>query len=369
MIDPRCDPLDRRDRGDVLPLASGVRRVEERPGEAAEGPGNGEHPAASCGVGSDTRQADIAGGIPGKLLSPARRRACIEHVRGALSISERRACAALGQHRSTQRKIPHGRDDEARLTADIVELVRQYGRYGYRKIAELLRRAGWLVNDKRVERIWRREGLKVPAKQPKRGRLWLNDGSCIRLRAERPNHVWSYDFVEERTHDGRKFRMLNIIDEFTHECLAIRVSRRLKSIDVIDVLSDLFILRGVPGHIRSDNGPEFVAKAVQEWIGAVGANTAYITPGSPWENGFIESFNARLRDELLDGEIFYTLREAQIIIESWRRHYNTVRPHASIGYRAPAPEVFVPALAAWPAAQSRPAPPAMLPLALRPPLN
>ena len=245
-------------------------------------------------------------------------------------------------------------------------MVRQYGRYGYRKIAELLRQAGWLVNDKRVERIWRREGLKVPAKQPKRGRLWLNDGSCIRLRAERPNHVWSYDFVEERTHDGRKFRMLNIIDEFTHECLAIQVSRRLKSIDVIDVLSDLFILRGVPGHVRSDNGPEFVAKAVQEWIGAVGAKTAYITPGSPWENGFIESFNARLRDELLDGEIFYTLREAQIIIESWRRHYNTVRPHASIGYRAPAPEVFVPALAAWPAAQSRPAPPAMLPLAPRP---
>src|SRR5438045_4451994 len=149
-------------------------------------------------------------------------------------------------------------------------LVRQYG-YGYRKIAELLRQAGWLVNDKRVERIWRREGLKVPAKQPKRGRLWLNDGSCIRLRAERPNHVWSYDFVEERTHDGRKFRMLNIIDEFTHECLAIQVSRRLRSIDVIDVLSDLFILRGVPGHVRSDNGPEFVAKAVQQWIGAVGA--------------------------------------------------------------------------------------------------
>src|SRR5690242_5365066 len=180
----------------------------------------------------------------------------------------------------------------------------------------------------------------------------------MRLRAERPNHVWSYDFLEERTHDGRKFRMLNIIDEFTHECLAIRVSRRLKSIDVIDVISDLFILRGVPEHIRSDNGPEFVAAAVQEWVGAVGAKTAYITPGSPWENGFIESFNARLRDELLNSEIFYTLHEAQIVIESWRRHYNTVRPHASIGYRAPAPEVFVPALAACPAAQPRPAAPA-----------
>jgi putative transposase len=163
--------------------------------------------------------------------------------------------------------------------------------------------------------------------------------------------------------------MLNIIDEFTHECLAIRVSRRLKSIDVIDALADLFTLRGVPRHIRSDNGPEFMAKAVQDWIAAVGASTAYIVRGSPWENGFIESFNARLRDELLDGEIFYSLREAQIIIESWRRHYNAVRPHASIGYQAPAPEVFVPALAAWPAAQPRPAPPAMLPLAPRPTLN
>jgi putative transposase len=180
----------------------------------------------------------------------------------------------------------------------------------------LLRRAGWLVNDKRVERIWRREGLKVPARQPKRSRLWLNDGSCIRLRAEHRNHVWSYDFVEDRTHEGRKIRMLNIIDEFTHECLAIRVSRRLKSIDVIDALADLFMLRGVPRHIRSDNGPEFMAKAVQDWIAAVGASTAYIAPGSPWENGFIESFNARLRDELLDGEIFYSLREAQIIIEA-----------------------------------------------------
>jgi putative transposase len=269
----------------------------------------------------------------------------------------------LGQHRSTQRRVPTGRDDEERLTADIVELARQYGRYGYRKIAELLRTtAGWVVNDKRVERIWRREGLKVPAKQPKRGRLWLNDGSCVRLRAERPNHVWSYDFVEDRTHDGRKYRMLNVIDEFTHESLAIRVARRLKSIDVIDVLSDLFILRGVPGHIRSDNGPEFIAKAVQDWIAAVGAKTAYIMPGSPWENGFVESFNARLRDELLDGEIFYSLAEAKIVIESWRRHYNSVRPHGSLGYRPPAPEVFVPAMTARSASQPRPAtPPALAP--------
>ena len=198
-----------------------------------------------------------------------------------MHVSERRACAALGQHRSTQRKVPRGREDAERLTADVIELARQYGRYGYRKIAALLRDAGWLVSDTRVERVWRREGLKVPQKQPKRGRLWLANGSCIRLRTAHPNHVWSYDFVEDRTHDGRKYRMLNVIDEFTHERLAIRINRKLKAIDVIDVLSDLFILRGVPGHIRSDNGPEFIAKALQDWIAAVGAKTAYIAPAAP----------------------------------------------------------------------------------------
>ena len=267
----------------------------------------------------------------------------------------------LGQHRSTQRRVPTGPDDEERLTADLVELARRHGRLGYRKIAEMLRStAGWIVNDKRVERIWRREGLKVPAKQSKQGRIWSADGSCIRLRAERPNHVWSYDFVEDRTHEGRKYRMLNLIDEFTHECLAIRVDRKLKSTDVIDLLSDQFILRGVPEHIRSDNGPEFVAKAVQDWVRAVGAKTAYIERGSPWENGFIESFNARLRDELLDGEIFYSLAEARIVIESWRRHYNTVRPHGSLGYKPPAPEVFIPAFAARAALQPRSATPPAL---------
>jgi putative transposase len=282
-------------------------------------------------------------------------------VRAELGLSERRVCRALGQHRSTQRKILTTPDDEAALTADIIALALQYGRYGYRRITALLREAGWRVNRKRVERIWRQEGLKVPQKQPKRGRLWLNDGSCIRLRPEYPNHVWSYDFVEDRTHDGRKFRMLNIIDEFTRECLVIRVNRKLKAVDVIDVLSDLFILRGVPGHIRSDNGPEFVAKAVREWITAVGAKTAYIEPGSPWENGYCESFNSKLRDELLKGEIFYTLKEAQIVIESWRRHYNTVRPHSSLGYKPPAPEAVL-----WPAAQPQPAPPATPTVALRP---
>jgi transposase InsO family protein len=223
----------------------------------------------------------------------------VEHVVAELGVPERRACRVLGQHRSTQRKPPGTPDDEAALTADIVALATRYGRYGYRRITALLRDAGWMVNRKRVERIWRREGLKVPAKQPKKGRLWRNDGSCIRLRPEHPNHVWSYDFVEDRTHDGRKYRMLNVIDEFTRECLAIRVGRKLNSVDVVDLLSDLFLLRGVPGHVRSDSGPEFIAKAVRGWIAAAGARTAYIEPGSPWENGYCESFNSKLRDELL----------------------------------------------------------------------
>ena len=263
-------------------------------------------------------------------------------MRDRLGVSERRACRVLGQHRTTQRRVARGRKDEDRLVADMIELARQYGRYGYRRIAALLRQAGWQVNDKRIERLWRQEGLKVPAKQPKKGRLWFNDGSCIRLRPEYPNHVWSYDFVHDRTHDRRVFRTLNLIDEYTRECLMIRVDRKLNSVDVIDVLTDKFILRGPPAFIRSDNGPEFVAEAVREWIAAVGARTAYIVPGSPWENGYCESFNARFRDELLNGEIFYTLKEAQIIIEKWRKHYNTVRPHSALGYRPPAPETISP---------------------------
>ncbi len=274
------------------------------------------------------------------------------------------ACRVLGQHRSTQRKKPSGRADEEALTADIVRLASEYGRYGYRRIAALLKSEGWTVNVKRVERIWRREGLKVPQKQPKKGRLWLNNGSCVRLRPTYPNHVWSYDFVESRTHDGRKFRMLNVIDEFSRECLAIRIDRKLKSINVIDVLTDLFILRGPPGHVRSDNGPEFIAKAVREWIVAVGAKTAFIEPGSPWENGYCESFNSKLRDELLNGEIFYSLKEAKVVIERWRRHYNTARPHSSLGYRPPAPEAVQ-----WPPPLSGPASPATPAMAQRPTLH
>lgn len=302
-------------------------------------------------------------------MSPSRRRGCVEHVVTKLGVSERTACRVLGQHRSTQRKVVRTADDEAALTADIVELARRYGRYGYRRITALLRQAGWQVNRKRVERIWRREGLKVPARQPKRGRLWLADGSCIRLRPERPNQVWAYDFVEDRTRDARKFRMLCVVDEFTREALAIRVARKLDSHHVIEVLAELCLARGVPEHIRSDQGPEFIATAVKDWIAAVGAKTAYIEKSSPWENGYVESFNGKLRDELLDGEIFNSLREAQILIESWRRHYNTIRPHSALGYRPPAPEIIVPAPTAWPAAQPRPASPATLPLVPRPAMN
>ena len=209
-------------------------------------------------------------------------------------------------------------------------------------ITGLLRNEGWNVNHKRVERIWRAEGLKVPKKQPKRGRLWLNDGSCIRLRPEYKDHVWSYDFVMSRTQEGKAFRMLTIIDEFTRECLDIAVERRITSHEVIERLAHLFITRGIPGHIRSDNGPEFTSRAVRKWLQGLGVETLFIEPGSPWENGYIESFNGKLRDELLNGEIFTTLLEAKVLIEDWRRHYNTVRPHSSLGYKPPAPETMLP---------------------------
>jgi transposase InsO family protein len=205
----------------------------------------------------------------------------------------------------------------------------------------MLRQKGWQVNHKRVERIWRREGLKVPKKQPKRSRLWLNDGSCVRRRPEHRNHVWAYDFVQDRTHDGKAFRILTVIDEYSRECLALKVARKQKSTDVLEVLSDLFILKGIPEYIRSDNGPEFTAIMLREWLAKIGAKTLFIEPGSPWENGYNESFNGKLRDELLNGEIFYTLKEAKVLIEEWRKTYNTIRPHSSIGYRPPTPEAVL----------------------------
>jgi putative transposase len=199
----------------------------------------------------------------------------------------------------------------------------------------------WRVNHKRVERIWRREGLKVPKKQPKRGRLWLNDGSCIRLRPEHKDHVWSYDFMMDRTADGRLFKILNIIDEFTRECLVSFVARKIKTQEVIDQLFQLFVFRGIPDHIRSDNGPEFTANSIRNWLNRLGVKTLYIEPGSPWENGYIESFNGRLRDELLDREIFTTLEEAKILIEQRKREYNHTRPHSAKHYQPPAPEAIM----------------------------
>ena len=254
----------------------------------------------------------------------------MERAEHEYGMSERHACWLLGQWRGTQRYEPVHRLDEDELTQAIIALAANYGRYGYRRITALLRRAGWQVGKDRVQRIWRREGLKVPQKHRPRRRLWLNDGSCIRLRPERRNHVWSYDFVSARTHDGR-----TLLDEYTRECLAIRVERRMGSLEVIETLSDVMLWRGIPEHIRSDNGPEFVAQKLRQWLGNLGTGTLYIEPGSPWENGYCESFNGKLRDECLNGEIFYSLQEAQIVIEQWREEYNTRRPALGAGLQAP----------------------------------
>jgi len=224
----------------------------------------------------------------------------------------------------------------------VVLLARRFGRYGYRMITGMLRAEGWQVNHKRVERIWRQEGLKVPKKQPKRGRVWLNDGSCIRLRPLYRHHVWSYDFVVDRTHDGRPLRMLTVLDEYTRECLAIVVARSLQADDVLEALTELFTCYGPPTHIRSDNGSEFTAQAVRDWLRDLGVKTLFIEPGSPWENGYNESFNGTLGEEVLKREIFFTLGEAKVLIEQWRREYNTIRPHSSLGYRPPAPEAARP---------------------------
>jgi putative transposase len=263
-------------------------------------------------------------------------------ARERYGLSERRACRIVSQPRGTQRYVPTVRADEDGLTRAIITLGSEYGRYGYRRIAALLKSSGWDVGKDRVSRIWRREGLKVPKKQRPRGRLWLNDGSCVRLRPERRNHVWSYDFVATQTHDGRSIRLMTLIDEYTRECLAIRVARRINSFGVIEALADVMLHRGIPEHIRSDNGPEMTAKVVRDWLTRIGSRTLFIAPGSPWENGYNESFNGKLRDELLNGEIFYSLKEAKVVIEQWRKYYNTKRPHSALGYRPPAPVAYSP---------------------------
>lgn len=227
------------------------------------------------------------------------------------------------------------------MRKDIERLVLKYGRYGYRKITALLHAEGWKINYKRVERIWKEEGLKVPQKQKKRSRLYFNDGSCIRLRPLHKNHVWSYDFVQDKLQNGRKIRMLKVIDEFTRKCLKIEVAHSLKSEDVVKALFKLFLTEGLPEYIRSDNGSEFVVENVQKFLAKLKVKTAYITPGSPWENGFNERFNGILRNELLNGEIFYSLKEAKVLIENYRREYNEIRPHQSLKFRPPIPSVQV----------------------------
>jgi len=265
----------------------------------------------------------------------------VEHVKGKLGVSERRVCRVIDQPRSTQRHNSVSRDDEGRLKEEIVYLAIKYGRYGYRRITALLKQEGFRVNHKRVERIWRQEGLKVPKKQPKRARLWFNDGSCIRLRPTHRNHVWSSDFMADRTHDGRPIKILTVIDEYSRECLAIVVERSLRSDDVLICLAELFVKHGPPEHIRSDNGSEFTARVTRQWLKRLGVRTLFIEPGSPWENGYNESFNGKLRDELLNGELFYTLKEAKVLIEKWRLEYNTFRPHSSLNYRPPAPAAYL----------------------------
>lgn len=258
-----------------------------------------------------------------------------------LKVSERRACQTIGQLRSVYRYLEKPDPEQEKLRGRVIAVASEYSRYGYRQVTNILNLEGYAVGKDRVYRIWREEGLKVPQKAPKRARLWNAKGSLIRLRPERRHHVWSYDFVADRTHDGRPYKILNIIDEFSRECLASHVAWRIRSQDVIFILADLFLKHGCPEHIRSDNGPEFIADKLKTWLKDLQVKPLYIEPGSPWENGYCESFNGKMRYELLDGEIFYSLLEARIIIDKWRRHYNTKRPHSSLGGRPPAPETLM----------------------------
>jgi len=260
-----------------------------------------------------------------------------------LGVSERRACKVLRQPRSTQRHESGQSEDRVMMRDYIIKLAEDHRRYGIREIEGLLRNEGKVVNHKRIELIWQQEGLQVPQKPKKRSRVRLSDGSYVRLRAEHPNHVWSYDFVSDKTHDGKKLKLLTIVDEFSKECLGIPVKRKMTSNDVIDALSNLFIIKGMPEYIRSDNGAEFTAKAIIEWLKGLGVAPLFIEPGSPWENCFIESFNGKLRYGLLDCEIFTSLLEAQVLTEQWRQEYNHIRPHSALGYKPPVPKAILPA--------------------------
>lgn len=256
-------------------------------------------------------------------------------LRDQFPVSERRACRVLGQARSTQRRQPKRRDDEVALVKRLRELVRERPRFGYRRMAVLLKREGWHVNTKRVYRLWRQEGLKVPKKKRKRRSLGTSDNACHCRRAEHQDHVWTWDFVFDRTTSGSALKWLSIVDEYTRECLALKVARGITSEDVIDTLAELFAMRGVPQHIRSDNGPEFIAKAISRWTEQLGIETLYIEPGAPWENGYAESFHSKLRDEFLALELFENLAAARTLTAAWREDYNHYRPHSSLEYLTP----------------------------------
>ena len=262
----------------------------------------------------------------------------VEYVIKEYKATQRRACRVLGVNRTAYRYNPVKLPDEDEARTEIVNLACNYGRAGYRTVTSMMRNKGWNINHKRVERIWREEGLKVPKKQTKRPRLWLTDGSCIRLRPTHKNHVWSYDFMEDKTTNGKKIRFLNVIDEHTRECLASIPRRSWRNNDVIEVLAGLMLLKGTPEYLRSDNGPEFTAKKVRKWLQNIGVITTYIEPGSPWENGYIESFNSRMRDEFLNTELFGNMYEAEILTKRWMTYYNKVRPHSSLGGKPPAPQ-------------------------------
>lgn len=242
----------------------------------------------------------------------------------------------MDQPRSTQRYERKEQDEEKELVTRMLELVRQRPRFGYRRIAALLRREGWPANAKRIYRLWKQEGLRVRQKQRKKRRLGCSENACHRRRAEHKDHVWTWDFIHDRTDDYRPLKWLGIVDEYTRECLTLRVARSLKAEDVLDSLAELFRTRGVPEHIRSDNGSEFIANAIRLWLGKVDVETLYIAPASPWENGYAESFFSRLRDELMNCEVFTNLTEAEALGRAWRKDYNEQRPHSSLGYRTPA---------------------------------
>ena len=244
----------------------------------------------------------------------------------------------LDINRTAYRYEPVQREDEDEVRKEIIYKASNYGRVGYRMVTNMMNNQGIKINHKRVERIWQEEGLKLPKKQIKRRRLWLNDGSCVRLRPEYKNHVWSYDFVHDKTVDGKSIRILNIIDEYSRECLASVVRRRFRNNDIIEILSELMVSQGTPEYLRSDNGSEFTAKRLMKWLSDVGVITTFIEPGSPWENGYCESFNSRMRDEFLNGEMFGNLFEAKVLTQRWIKYYNTVRPHSALGGRPPAPQ-------------------------------